>query len=110
MPNDPADFNFAAEDVSGRDSGLGPLDTGTSGVDPNASVDDYNRVMLQYTQRQIAAFTDGENGTGRRNSGTSRSSGQSNVSSVGNMARTGTGPSPQRGSESYSSGFPDNGA
>ncbi|OKL64261.1 hypothetical protein UA08_00393 [Talaromyces atroroseus] len=105
MPNDPADLQFAAEDVPGRDSGLGSLDTGTS-VDPNTSVDVYNRVMLQYTQRQIAAFTQEDKGTGRRGSSTSGRSGQSNSSSVGNMARTGTCPPPQRSSEASASQSP----
>lgn len=57
-------------------------------LDPHSSVDDYNRVMLQYTQRQMAAFTKGD--PSRRNnsvaSGSSGSSGGSSNSS-GNSSR-----------------------
>jgi len=58
---------------------------------PQTSVDDYNRLMLQYTQRQMAQFTNG--GGNRRNSGQSGNSGQNNPS-AGNWARGASGPSP----------------
>lgn len=97
MPIDPAE-GLPSEDISGRTAGIGPMET-APGVDPRSSVDDYNRVMLQYTQRQIEAFTQaGDNVLGRRNSGNSRSSGQSNNSSVTNMAGAGTAlPAQQTG-------------
>jgi hypothetical protein len=98
MPIDPAE-GLPSEDIWGRTTGIGPLDTAT-GIDPHSSVDDYNRVMLQYTQRQIEAFTQaGDNMLGRRNSVNSRSSGssgRSNTSSVTNLAGTGTALPPQQ--------------
>ncbi|KAF5015564.1 hypothetical protein F66182_13058 [Fusarium sp. NRRL 66182] len=101
MPIDPAE-GLPSEDISGRTIGIGPMGT-TSGIDPHSSVDDYNRVMLQYTQRQIEAFTQGgDNMLGRRNSGNSRSSGSSgssghsNTSSMTNMAGAGTALPPQQ--------------
>ncbi|CRG87367.1 hypothetical protein PISL3812_04384 [Talaromyces islandicus] len=85
------------EDISDRSAGLGAQDLGSS-VNPHASIDDYNRVMLQYTQRQMAAFTNSAPGNRRSsgNSGSSGSSGQSNTSSIANMARTSNGPPPRR--------------
>jgi hypothetical protein len=98
MTFNPAE-GLPSEDISGRTTGIGPLQT-APGVDPYASVDDYNRVMLQYTQRQIEAFTQsGDNTLGRHNSGNSRSSGssgRSNASSVTNMAGAGTALPPQQ--------------
>ncbi|EED17934.1 conserved hypothetical protein [Talaromyces stipitatus ATCC 10500] len=98
MAMNPAE-GLPTEDISGRTSGIALLET-TPGIDPRASVDDYNRVMLQYTQRQIEAFTQaGDNMLGRRNSGNSRSSGssgQSNTSSMTNMAGAGSGLPPQQ--------------
>lgn len=85
-----------SDDISGPAGGISPLNTTSSGVDPNASVDDYNRVMLQYTQRQIEAFTqNGDNMLARQNSGTSRNSGQSNNSSITNMAAAGSAMPPR---------------
>ena len=105
MPVDPAE-GLPSEDLSGPNPNIAPIET-APGIDPHSSVDDYNRVMLQYTQRQIEAFTQaGDNMLGRRNSGHSRgsgSSGQSNNSSVTNMAGTGTGtavPAQQNGRNS----------
>lgn len=103
MPIDPAE-DLATQGIPGHGPALEPIDTGTN-IDPHSSVDDYNRVMLQYTQRQMAAFTHGDDtGTGRRNSTTSRSSGQSNTSSVTKMAHGGTGPSPPRTAGTSSNG------
>lgn len=107
MALDSAGGGLPTEDITNQSAGLGSQDLGSS-VNPHASIDDYNRVMLQYTQRQMAAFTSNGSSGARRNSGTSGrsgSSGQSNASSVTNMARTGNGPSPrQGGSGSHSSG------
>ncbi|KUL92112.1 hypothetical protein ZTR_02245 [Talaromyces verruculosus] len=99
-PIDPAE-GLPSEDISGRTIDIGPLDT-APGINPRSSVDDYNRVMLQYTQRQIEAFTQaGDNMLARRNSGNSRSSGssgQSSTSSVTNMPGVGTAmPAQQTG-------------
>lgn len=105
MTMDPAGGGLPTEDISNRSQDLG------SSVNPHASVDDYNRVMLQYTQRQMAAFTNNGSPGNRRNSatsgtsGVSGASGQSSSSSVTNMARTGSGPPPRAsGSSSRSSG------
>lgn len=96
MPIDPVEGGLPTEEIPGRDSSMGPFESGP-GIDPHTSVDNYNRVMLQYTQRQIEAFTQaGENVSERRTSGNSRSSGQSNNSSITNLARSGTGPPPHQ--------------
>lgn len=63
------------------------------------SIEDYNRTMLEYTQRQMSSFVDldGNNST---NSGSSRSSqssgnsGRSGASSNGVLARQANGPPP----------------
>lgn len=65
----------------------------------HASLDDYSRVMLQYTQRQMAAFTDIDhrnrhNSVGSSSSGSSNTSGRSNTSIAGEMARGAIGPNP----------------
>jgi hypothetical protein len=103
---DPAGGSLPTEAISNRSAGLGSQDL-VSGVSPHTSVDDYNRVMLQYTQRQLAAFTS-NSPSARRPSGTSGSSGSSgpsSASSVTNIARTGSGFPPRlSGSSSYSSG------
>lgn len=59
------------------------------------SLSDYNRVMLEYTQRQIAAFTNNDNAVERQDSAESVSSGLSSMTTVTRVARTGTGPAPQ---------------
>jgi hypothetical protein len=79
----------------GRDLGLSSMDNHGVNSHPH-TIDDYNRVMLQYTQRQMAAFTNNNDMSEGRNRGMSRSSGQSNNSSVTNMAQDGSGPSPPR--------------
>lgn len=67
------------------------LDRNNINMAPQTSLDDYNRLMLQHTQRQMAQFTNG--GDNRRNSGQSGNGGQSNPS-AGNWARGASGPSP----------------
>lgn len=108
MPIDPAE-GLPSEDISGRTTSIAPMET-APGIDPHSSVDDYNRVMLQYTQRQIEAFTQaGDNMLGRRNSGNSRSSGssgQSSSSSVTNMAGAGTALPPQQAGRDTSTQSP----
>lgn len=62
----------------------------------NPSVEDYSRIMLEYTQRRMAGFADPE-GTGYATSRSSRSSnnsGQSGNSTSGILAGHASGPSP----------------
>ncbi|KAJ6131944.1 hypothetical protein N7471_007159 [Penicillium samsonianum] len=55
-------------------------------LDPSrASLEDYNRSMLQYTQRQMSSFVDTDDS--RRDSQSSGKSGHSLVSSGGSMPR-----------------------
>ncbi|GFF45102.1 hypothetical protein IFM51744_05981 [Aspergillus udagawae] len=63
-------------------------------VDPNISIEDYNRVMLQYTQRRMSSFLDMGNDSGppSRSSRSSDSSGNSGVSTSGVLARQAAGP------------------
>lgn len=62
----------------------------------HASVEDYSRIMLEYTQRRMAGFADPED-TGYATSRSSRSSnnsGQSGNSTSGILAGHAAGPSP----------------
>ncbi|GLI74996.1 hypothetical protein PoHVEF18_003246 [Penicillium ochrochloron] len=68
-------------------------------TEPRISLEDYNRTMLEYTQRQMSSFVDlDDNNSG--NSGSSRSSqssgnsGRSGTSSNGVLARQANGPPP----------------
>ncbi|KAJ5906659.1 uncharacterized protein N7473_003575 [Penicillium subrubescens] len=68
-------------------------------TDPRNSLEDYNRTMLEYTQRQMSSFVDiDDNNSG--NSGSSRSSqssgnsGRSGTSSNGVLARQANGAPP----------------
>ncbi|OJJ07982.1 hypothetical protein ASPVEDRAFT_47168 [Aspergillus versicolor CBS 583.65] len=61
-----------------------------------ASVEDYSRIMLEYTQRRMAGFADPED-TGyaaSRSSRSSNTSGQSGRSTSGILAGHAPGPSP----------------
>jgi len=49
-------------------------------LDPRNSLEDYNRTMLEYTQRQVSSFVDQDDKS--RSSGSSGSSGRSSHSSV----------------------------
>ncbi|KAH8702145.1 hypothetical protein BGW36DRAFT_424432 [Talaromyces proteolyticus] len=102
MALDQAGGGVPTENMSGRAPGLDAqgLDRSTN---PPASIDDYNRVMLQYTQQQLAAFTNNGDFGDRRSSATSGSSGHSNSSSVTNMASAGNGPPPRRSGSGRSS-------
>lgn len=80
----------------------------------NAYIDDYNRVMLQYTQRQVATFIDSDSGgNGPSSSASSRSNGSCSSESsgdssdlpCGNMARQASGPSAARISRQTSDAF-----
>jgi hypothetical protein len=92
---DAGDADFSGG-VRFRGASLSSTDNQGGISDHHTSIDDYNRVMLQYTQRQMMAFTNHGNMNERHNSSTSRSSGQSNTSSMTNMVRDGNGPSPPR--------------
>lgn len=108
MTMDTAAGGLPTEEINARGSGFAPQGFSSS-IEPPASVDDYNRIMLQYTQRQLAAFTNNGSLGERRNSGTSGSSGRSvrsSASSVSNMARTGNGPMPLHSASASRS--PDN--
>ncbi|KAF9246655.1 hypothetical protein DTO013E5_6027 [Penicillium roqueforti] len=60
-------------------------------LDPSAaSLEDYNRSMLEYTQRQMSSFVDTDNS--RRDSRSSGKSGRSLASSGSNMSRQANGP------------------
>lgn len=69
-------------------------------LDPaRASLEDYNRSMLLYTQRQMSNFVDVDHshrgsGSSSRSSQSSGQSGRSNESSASDGARNANGPSP----------------
>ncbi|PWY74753.1 endosomal cargo receptor [Aspergillus eucalypticola CBS 122712] len=67
------------------------LETGRA-ADPNSSVEDYSRVMLEYTQRRMADFADLDDGKGSsRSSRSSQTSGNSGTSTSGMLARQAAG-------------------
>ncbi|KAJ6110417.1 hypothetical protein N7486_002652 [Penicillium sp. IBT 16267x] len=70
-------------------------------TDSHTSLEDYNRNMLHYTQRQMSSFVDLDgpdnsrgNGTSSRSSQSSGNSGNSEISSNGVLASQANGPSP----------------
>jgi hypothetical protein len=68
-------------------------------TDPRTSLDDYNRTMLEYTQRQMSSFVDLDDsnspGSGSsRSSQSSGNSGRSGTSSNGVLACQANGPPP----------------
>jgi hypothetical protein len=68
-------------------------------TDPRISLEDYNRTMLEYTQRQMSSFVDldDSNASSRASSRSSQSSGdsgRSGASSNGILARQANGPPP----------------
>ncbi|GKZ29102.1 hypothetical protein AbraIFM66950_003061 [Aspergillus brasiliensis] len=67
------------------------LDAGRA-VDPHSSVEDYSRVMLEYTQRRMADFTDLDDEKGSsRSSRSSQTSSNSGTSTSGLLARQAAG-------------------
>ncbi|KAJ5280321.1 hypothetical protein N7478_005693 [Penicillium angulare] len=84
-----------------QDSGAGPpvafVDSAAS-LDPQTSLEDYNRTMLEYTQRQMSTFVDLDgsrgNGASSRSSQSSGNSGNSGTSSNGVLAGSANGPPP----------------
>ncbi|KAL4994172.1 hypothetical protein BDV10DRAFT_177411 [Aspergillus recurvatus] len=76
-----------------------------------STVEDYSRVMLEYTQRRMAGFA-GRHGNSDRGSATSRSSRSSNTSSQsgsstsGILAEQASGPGPSRAGQAHSPANP----
>lgn len=86
-----------------HDSGAGPPTdfAETNPMDSRTSLEDYNRTMLHYTQRQMSTFVDLDgldnsrgNGTSSRSSQSSGNSGNSDNSSNGVLASQANGPPP----------------
>ncbi|KAJ5495284.1 hypothetical protein N7539_000400 [Penicillium diatomitis] len=81
---------------AGGDSSLQGANVETQrAFDPRTTIEDYNRTMLEYTQRQISSFVDldeNNNSNGTR-SRSSQSSGNSEASSHSNDSRHRTGSS-----------------
>ncbi|KAJ5647232.1 hypothetical protein N7490_003604 [Penicillium lividum] len=89
------------------DSGAGPPQS----VDPRTSLEDYNRTMLDYTQRQMSSFVDldGNRNISSRNSQSSSNSGNSGNSagsSNGVLASQANGPPPTSAGSSADSRDP----
>ncbi|OJJ95457.1 hypothetical protein ASPACDRAFT_64367 [Aspergillus aculeatus ATCC 16872] len=64
-------------------------------TDPHSSVEDYNRIMLEYTQRRMADFAEFDDDKGSfpsRSSRSSQTSGNSGTSTSGVLARQAAGP------------------
>ncbi|KAJ6107542.1 hypothetical protein N7523_008865 [Penicillium sp. IBT 18751x] len=85
QPTDTVQSMFA------QDSGAGPPDSNSHveiqrSMDPHVSLEDYNRTMLEYTQRQMSSFVDLDDGRGSGSSNRSSASGGSSL----NGSRTGT--------------------
>lgn len=89
-------FNMFAQD-SGAGPPVNQVQTERS-LDPRVSLEDYNRTMLEYTQRQMSTFVDLDsprgNGTSSRGSQSSGNSGNSGTSSNGVLAGQANGPPP----------------
>ncbi|OJJ48935.1 hypothetical protein ASPZODRAFT_1358651 [Penicilliopsis zonata CBS 506.65] len=60
-----------------------------SRFDPRVSLDDYNRIMLEYTQRQMASFVDQDGDRHRATSTRSRSSRSSDTSGRSGQSTSG---------------------
>jgi hypothetical protein len=74
-------------------------------IDPHTSLEDYNRTMLEYTQKQMSSFVDLEDGNSSGTSSrSSQSSGNSGNSRSGNgvLARQANGPPPTSASAQHS--------
>lgn len=85
-----------------QDAGAGPLASDNHvetqrSIDPRASLGDYNRTMLEYTQQQMSSFVDLDDDRGSGTSGRSSesgSSGRSHGSGDGIMASQSSGLPP----------------
>ena len=90
--------------LSSNDSGAGPplSNVHHSRLDPQNSIEDYNRTMLEYTHRQMSTFVDNDEAraAGDTSSRSSRSSGNSGTSGNGVLARPANGSPPTSASSS----------
>ncbi|KAJ5573766.1 uncharacterized protein N7459_008193 [Penicillium hispanicum] len=88
---------FSTDLGAGPPSSASHVETARS-LDPHNSLEDYNRTMLEYTQRQMSSFVDLDDNTGRgsssRSSQSSGDSGHSGASSNGVLARQANGAPP----------------
>ncbi|PWY79651.1 hypothetical protein BO70DRAFT_293132 [Aspergillus heteromorphus CBS 117.55] len=74
-------------------------------LEPPSSVEDYSRVMLEYTQRRMAGFVDlddDKGGHATHSSRSSQTSGNSGTSTSGFMARQASGPTSAVGAHDIS--------
>ena len=85
QPTDTVQSMFAQDSGAGPPASNSHVETQRS-MDPDVSLEDYNRTMLEYTQRQMSSFVDLEDGPG---SGSSNRSSESGGSSL-NSSRSGT--------------------
>lgn len=90
--------------LSSYDSGAGPPlnNLHHSRLDPQNSIEDYNRTMLEYTHRQMSTFVDNDEGRaiGNTSSRSSQSSGNSGASGNGVFPRHANGSPPTSASSS----------
>lgn len=73
-------------------------------MDPHSSLEDYNRTMLEHTQRQMSSFVDLDDGQNSGSSGrSSQSSGNSgnSATSNGSIGRRVHGPPPTSASAQH---------
>ena len=79
----------------GASPSQGPVQTQRS-LDPRSSLSDYNRVMLEYTQRRMSTFVDPDDGNGSPLTRSSRGS-NSNSNSSNSDASPTSGVSSRQG-------------
>lgn len=95
QPAESIDTMFAP--VSGAGPPVSENHVETQRLDSQTSLDDYNRTMLEYTQRQMSSFVDLDDakaGGSVTSSRSSQSSGTSGSSGNGDLARQANGPPP----------------
>lgn len=91
---------------AGASPSQGPVQTQRS-LDPRSSLSDYNRVMLEYTQRRMSTFVDPDDGNGSplsRSSRESSSTSNSNSSSSNSSGKCNGVSSPTSGVSSRQGG------
>lgn len=91
---------------AGASPSQGPVQTQRS-LDPRSSLSDYNRVMLEYTQRRMSTFVDPDDGNGSplsRSSRESSSTSNSNSSSSNSSGNCNGVSSPTSGVSSRQGG------
>ncbi|KAJ5134502.1 hypothetical protein N7448_000478 [Penicillium atrosanguineum] len=86
QPTETVQSMFAQNSGAGPPASNSNVETQRS-MDPHVSLEDYNRTMLEYTQRQMSSFVDlddsrgsGSSGRSGRSSGSSHHSGDSGTS------------------------------